>query len=204
MRHIWSNTLERVRGGRCRRPWLSATDRTTCVSVAPCDAACCYSSGYNYKTNSHQRIIWLVNEPRKPIFCRCEMFKLKFGVFCRNFDYWYLVYFMFFGVGWWVGSSTRLCWGRFVPLENKRTVYWRSFRRRHFVGRWCCRDHSGYGSSQRETILQCNVVFHWLWPYPWRFLYFPNQNLSYLRNLTTKDVVSRYFINIFHIWLSFK
>ena len=28
------------------------------------------------------------------------------------------------------------------------------------------RDNSGYGLSQRETTLQCNVVSHWLSPYP--------------------------------------
>ena len=27
-------------------------------------------------------------------------------------------------------------------------------------------DHSGYGLSQRETTLLCNVVSHWLSPYP--------------------------------------
>ena len=30
---------------------------------------------------------------------------------------------------------------------------------------WCHRDHSGYGISQWETTLQCNVVSHWLSPY---------------------------------------
>ena len=28
------------------------------------------------------------------------------------------------------------------------------------------RAHSGYGFSQWETTLQCNVVYHWLSPYP--------------------------------------
>ena len=30
---------------------------------------------------------------------------------------------------------------------------------------WIRRDHSGYGPSQWETTLQCNVVSHWLSPY---------------------------------------
>ena len=34
------------------------------------------------------------------------------------------------------------------------------------------RDHSGYGHSQWKTTLQCNVVSHWLSPYPeWSQLY---------------------------------
>ena len=28
------------------------------------------------------------------------------------------------------------------------------------------RDHSGYGLSQWETLLQCNIISHWLSPYP--------------------------------------
>ena len=35
----------------------------------------------------------------------------------------------------------------------------------------CYWDHSGYGLSQWETTLQCNVVSHWLSPYPeWSLL----------------------------------
>ena len=33
-----------------------------------------------------------------------------------------------------------------------------------------CRDHSGYRLSQWETMLHCNVVPHWLSPYPELFL----------------------------------
>ena len=33
-----------------------------------------------------------------------------------------------------------------------------------------CRDHSRYGLSQWDTTLQCNVISHWLSPYPECFL----------------------------------
>ena len=39
------------------------------------------------------------------------------------------------------------------------------------VSRNLIRDHSGYGLSQWETMLQCNIVSHWLSPYPeWSLL----------------------------------
>ena len=30
---------------------------------------------------------------------------------------------------------------------------------------YMCKDYSGYGISQWETMLHCNVVYHWLSPY---------------------------------------
>ena len=33
------------------------------------------------------------------------------------------------------------------------------------------KKHSGYGLSQRERLLQCNCVSHWLSPYPESSLY---------------------------------
>ena len=46
-----------------------------------------------------------------------------------------------------------------------RILYCRSFHYLQYL-MYLCRDHSGYGFSQGETTLQCNVVPHWLSPYP--------------------------------------
>ena len=60
---------------------------------------------------------------------------------------------------------------------------------------FCCvllcvgRDHSGYGLSQWETTLQCNVVYHWLSPCPeWSLI--PGMYWSIIPVLT----------NHVHIW----
>ena len=45
-------------------------------------------------------------------------------------------------------------------LQTSRLLQW------HWGNHVILRDHSGYGLSQREIMLQCNMVYHWLSPYP--------------------------------------
>ena len=51
------------------------------------------------------------------------------------------------------------------PLWASDTI-WRRKSRWTCVQVMACKDHSGYGLSPWETTLQCNVVSHWLSPYP--------------------------------------
>ena len=64
------------------------------------------------------------------------------------------------------------------------------------------RDHSEYGLSQWETTLHCNVVFHWLHPYPeWSLL--QTRLLAYPPSLLVRKVLLCKLFSVIWMWIRY-
>ena len=73
----------------------------------------------------------------------------------------------------WYWCTIYYCWNHLIYLEQK-SITAATIDAFHYTLQMpvLCKDHSVNGLSQWETMLHCNIVFHWLSPYTeWSLLH---------------------------------
>ena len=104
--------------------------------------------------------------------CSLDGLKAPFETYPREEDLWrfwfhFIAMYLYFNFSAWFSceSSKSLDHGMYVWAEVDFHG-WNRTSASQIISAVGINDHSGYGLNQWETTLHCNVVSHWLSPYP--------------------------------------